>query len=222
MYLTSEPYESDKFGNVYIFGYKFNDNAPSNIRTQFLHMLRGIGTLQFDEANKRRFVEKPLVALSKKIPLRDISCAVYPHSKRSDLNRYQIGVVSRYMDVKLISFEIIKNDVKKITFDYDGFFGKNNYTSKQEIQVRGVIDDMLNKIHNSDYFSIAEPKTKYRDFFRNYFILPDNIKLLGRYDKVLLIDDIVTSGATLFELIKIIKTINPDISIYIYSIIGRE
>jgi hypoxanthine-guanine phosphoribosyltransferase len=217
-------YETKKFENVYWFGYKFKDSVDSKTRAEFIRFLRGLSERKFYAEDKRIFVEKPLAELSKKASIRDIDCIIYPHSKRSDLNTFQCKTVSKYFNGEPISIELIKSEVKRVGFDYKKYFKDNSNKFVNEafkkVAVKSI-DDMMERIHKSDYFSIAELKTKYRHYIKNYLEFKDDTINLNNYKKALIIDDIATTGATLDHIISICKTLNPDIGLYIYSIIGK-
>lgn len=130
---------------------------------------------------------------------------------------------------KIKSFELVKNIPANVNFDwelfdehYDGEVGDTRY---QQIS-KYVNNDLLPKIHSLDYFSIAENvKYKYRNYIMNFLTVPeetqDAFKALTNSDKVLIIDDINTSGATLREMIRVVKTLAPETTIYIFTLIGR-
>ncbi len=222
VHLTKDLYKTSRLDNVYYFGYQYNDNTPTSVRTQFTQMLRGISTRELNEKDKRIFVEKPLALLSKSEPLHEIDCVVFPRSERSNLNNFQIKIVRKYVGGERIFVEAVKNDVKQIGFDYEGYFRDNpKDTQKLEDNQRKSIEEMMDKIHHSDYFHIGSQKTKYRDYFTNYLIFPESIEPLAVANKVLLVDDVATTGATLDLLLKTIKTINPTSEVLIYSIIGK-
>jgi hypothetical protein len=224
--LTNDLYETKRFEGVHRFGYQFKDSIDSKIRSEFIRFLRGLSEKKFYEKDKRIFIEKPLVKLFKKAPIGTIDCVIYPHSKRSDLNTFQLKTISRILKgVIPIPIELIKSEAKKVEFDYENYFRDNSNKFVKEvfkkIAIRSI-DEMMERIHNSDYFSIAELKTKYRPYIKNYLEFKDNKINLNNYKKALLVDDIATTGATLDHIVSICKTLNPDIELYIYSILGKE
>lgn len=222
--LKSEVYESRKFDSVYWFGYKFNENVDSKTRTELIHFIRGLSEKKMREEDKRLFIEKPLVELSKKASVRDIEAVIYPDSPRSDLNVYQGQIVGRYFNKRVIPIRLIKSATKEVEFDYDRYF-EDNYKKFPHAaalkQARLSIDNLMDRIHNSDYFSIAELRTKYRNYIQGYLRFADDTTDLTKYNKVMLIDDIATTGATLDYMIMLCKNLNPEIEIFVYSIIGK-
>lgn len=130
-------------------------------------------------------------------------------------------------DASKYSFELVKKVPTDIQFDFQSFeavYGDNpNY--KQMLD--HVNEDILPKIKRLDYFSLAKNiKPKYRPFISNYLDFP-NIEELQRFEalkaeKILIVDDINTSGSTLNEILRIINRINTDSEIYIYTLIGKR
>jgi hypoxanthine phosphoribosyltransferase len=83
------------------------------------------------------------------------------------------------------------------------------------------------KIHNLTYFSIADNvKPKYRQYIQNYLTIKDisSAKILKSIQngKILIVDDINTSGSTLTEILRIVHNINNNCEIFIFTLIGKE
>ena len=132
---------------------------------------------------------------------------------------------------------------KDIEFDYDSFekevlskttinkYGKEIpcYNQRQKQEVLHKIEEMMNDIHNKDYFSIARDfgvKSKYRKFLNNFYMFR-NEKEKAEFKnllkpKILLVDDILTSGTTVLFLIKTIKMLNPEAEVTVFTLIGKE
>ena len=225
-------YNSDFLGNIYYFGYKFTDTASRKDRTTIIHWLKTIDKENcIDNNSLSRFIQKPLINLDKEEDLSSFSAIVYPRSNRSPLTMQinkEIGnLTQRYTDK--ISYELIKNIPDNISFDWDLF----NYNYEGEIgdnqynQIYNYIENVLiPKIHNLSYFSIADSvKPKYRKYIQNYLMFDNKetenaIKSIQK-GKILVVDDINTSGSTLIEILRLIKAINNDCEIYIFTLIGK-
>ena len=87
---------------------------------------------------------------------------------------------------------------------------------------------MMESIHNSDYFSIARDtkKNRYRQYISNYYKFKDE-KTKQIYNtltnsNVLVIDDIVTSGTTIYHLLNTLRSLNDTNNIVIFSLLGKK
>lgn len=87
---------------------------------------------------------------------------------------------------------------------------------------------MIDNIHKLDYFSIARDvkKNKYRRYIQNYYKFHDeetkDVFMRITNTNVLVIDDIVTSGTTIFHLLKSLRCVNDNNKITIFSLIGKN
>ena len=224
-------HESTFDNNVYYFGYKFNKDVPSKIRSKFIHWIKGLDDTMPDADTIENLVTFPLVELNKEVNLSTFSCTLYPRSNRSDLTRLiQRSAVNVLPRMNIHSFELIKELPKNIEFDwhqfdfdYDGEIGDHRYQ-----QIRDYIDNnLMPRIHALDYFSIAkEVKPRYRPYIKNYLLFENEAKqeafkaLNG--GNILILDDINTSGSTLREILKIVRVLVPDSNIYIFTLIGNK
>ena len=227
--------------NVYYFGYEFlnNDYASSKIRTKFLHELRFNDNFTTQE-NKELFIKTALSKLKKSlnITINDIGIIVYPKS-RSSLNEYILRLFYAITNSCATSFEVIKMLPQNVKFNWKEFRnnelesivnGRPRYTEIQKDQQIEKISKLLDEIHSLDYFSIAEnvKTNKYKSYFSNYFYFSspdmqqdfDDIQKKG--DKILILDDVSTTGATLKEIIKIIRFFNKSSDVILFTLIGKK
>lgn len=132
----------------------------------------------------------------------------------------------------------IKELPGNIEFDYNSFSknilesyanGKPRYTEKQKEEVKAIIGKMMYGIHNSDYFSIAESvkKNLYKPYFKNYlkFKNKDAETLfldLQKNKNILVIDDVATTGSTIFQIIKTIRGFNISSKIVLFTLVGKK
>ena len=156
----------------------------------------------------------------------------------SKVNQYMLRYIYRFAQPTLRKMELVKALPSNISFDMDGFEqsyfndvlenGRPRYTEPQKEVVRQSINQMLELIHQKDYFTIAKDVKKSR--FRPY--MTQFLKFASETDKelyatirkqnVLVIDDVTTSGSTLNEILRSLRIVNDDNNITIFSLIGRK
>lgn len=94
--------------------------------------------------------------------------------------------------------------------------------------MRGIINGMIDLIHQKDYFTIAKDvkKSRFRPYIMNFlkFATEADEQLCRsiRQQNILIVDDVTTSGSTLNEILRTLRILNDDNRITIFSIIGRN
>ena len=222
-------YESTYKNEIYWFGYQFNRDISSKIRSKFIKDLKGIGDNNLTDNQLINFIERPLSALHKKINIYTIDCFIYPLSNRSPLVSKMINVIRDYTshETSRVSFEFVKSAPIDIQFDWESFNADYDDGSQRYYQMRDYIENkLLPAIHDLDYFSIAQcVKSKYRPYIKNYlnFKSDEDIEQFSKLQgsRILILDDINTTGSTLNEILRILNKINSDCEIYIFTLIGR-
>lgn len=224
-------YKSEFGGNVYYFGYAFKDSASRKDRTTIIKWLKGIGEETVSEPTLKNLIDKAILYFNKNINLSEVSCIVSPRSERSALTSVIVKELNNFAQRNTIktSVEFIKSLPKDVSFDwemfddeYEGEIGDNQYN-----QIKNYIEtDLLPKIHNLDYFSIADSvKVKYRRYIKDYLSIDsrsaDIIKSI-QDGKILIVDDINTSGSTLTEILRIVRKINNKCEVFIFTLIGKD
>lgn len=213
--------------NVYWFGYKFEENTTSSQRTDFINYIKGISG-NISEVDLRRFIELPLFSLAREFNTYNVDCFVYPLSQRSQLVTKMIEIIGECTqhDISRCSFELVKNAPTKIEFDWEMFESVHIDKQGYKQMVEHINNEILPKIKQLDYFSLAKNvKPKYRPFITNYIGFP-NIEMLEKFKKlkgsnILIVDDINTSGSTLNEILRILNKVNQNCNIFIYTLIGK-
>lgn len=221
-------YQTELFGNVYWFGYRFEDSADSRSRAKFTRWIKGLSEDKPTETELRQFIERPLSLLNKSVPLSSFNGFVYPISGRSELVSTIIRITNSYLphDTDGISFELIKNIPSNVGFDWNGF--EHDIVDKMSFRDRSryVNKTLLPTIHSSEYFSIGEVPPKYRPYVKDYLIFKDkdteDAMQSIESGRLLLIDDIDTTRSTLKEMLRIVNKVNPKCEVYIFTLIGKE
>ena len=224
--LTKSIQHLQLYGNTFYFAYEFDDSVDSNTRTRFIHDFKFDG-IPFTVRSK--FITRAVDSLDKETNLDSFSTIVYPESKStvvSDILEYIYMCSHKPMR----SFKLVKSLPKDIEFDYEAFtqtrLANGNYTDAQKQEVLNNIKSMMDSIHQLDYFSIARnSKYKYRKYIKDFYRFEDALqekdyKMIAD-EKVLLVDDVTTSGATLALLLQTLKCNMPK-EVVIFSLIGNN
>lgn len=228
-------YSVEGFGNCYHFGYAFADDVDSKVRSEFIRQVKFPES--FDNQNDLSlFISKAAGYLNTAITLPRYNVIVYPQSV-SELNRKMMSVITRLTTATYIEIELVKNLPAQIEFDYDRYKvevldstinGKPRYTPAQKEEAMSNIDKMMQDIHNLDYFSIARnvKKAKLRPFIRNFYKFKDaeaeKVYKELMSNNVILIDDVVTSGTTILNMLNTLRFVNDTNSIVVFSLIGNK
>lgn len=221
--MSDELYYSNIQDNVYVFGYKFRENASREQRTNFLNWLKSHKNMP---NYLSEFINRPLIRLQRDRKIPDIDLVLYP---RSGQNEFVPIIVRAMMAVlggtPMKTAEAVKAAPSEITIDYDALRGacKDDYQYNARLK---VVEKLLEKIRSLEYFSLSrDVKMKYRGYIRNFlkFNLEEKV-IISSIQKgaVLIIDDVNTSNSTLNELIRKVKELNKDCEIYIFTLIGKS
>ena len=234
--LTGNGYEVEAFGKCFYYGYEFGEDVSSTLRSAFIHRVKFSENLQEDAA-LTQFIQKAVNDLSHRINLYDYDLVVMPQSS-SRVNNYMLRYIYRFAQPTLRKMELIKNLPANISFDMDAFTeaylndtlenGRPRYTEIQKEEVRRQISQMLDLIHQKDYFTIAKDvkKSRFRPYMMEFlrFASPvdEEICRTIREQNALVIDDVTTSGSTLGEVLRTLRILNENNRISIFSLIGRK
>ena len=225
-----EIYKNEFSGNTYYFGYRFNDDISSSARSAFIKFLKGYSAPKVNDSDFIQFANRPMKALDKAVKLSEVDAVVYPVSSLNNVVRKLVSIVSNFMPhgIEYVSYELIKNAPNNVKFDYNAFAadrgGKDSQSYKDSLP---YIKNMITKIHSLNYFSIArDVKSKYRKFISDYLVLNNDddthaIRELSSAHKILVVDDINTSGSTLNEILRIVRNFINTAEVFIYTLIGK-
>lgn len=234
--LTGEGYQVEAFGRCFYYGYEFSEQVDSNLRSAFIKYVKFTEQLQ-DNPELTQFIKRAVDNLNRKINLYDYDLVVMPESS-SKVNQYMLRYIYRFAQPTLRKMELVKALPANISFDMDAFEqqyledvlenGRPRYTEAQKAEVKQSIGQMLDLIHQKDYFTIAKDvkKSRFRPYMMQFlkFATQADEELCAtiRQQNVLIIDDVATSGSTLNEILRSLRILNEDNDISIFSLIGRK
>lgn len=230
--LTGKLKSSSIYNNTYFFQYEFGDDISSNLRSKFIHALK-FDQIQLGEANVKMFIDNAMANLNKVINLANVDVVIYPQSS-SSLTRDIVDKIDSFTDSeRYIKLEVVKKAVDEINFNWEKF---EKYCENHDIpaNARSIMKKkmlkMLDDIHALDYFSIAKniKDQKYKKFLNTIYKFYDDksINLIKtiKNKKILIIDDIYTSGVTIEQIIKTYQMLDPDDSntLTVFTLIGKS
>lgn len=218
-------------GDVYWFGYSFSSDVSSNERTKFIHSLKGLSEQSMDDEDVKKFIELPVEALDRIHKLSSFDFFVYPVSGRSPLVTNMIREVGNWVqrDIHDVSFKLVKSIPSDVEFDWNRFRRDYYSDSKEGLnrfnQMSSYVEEvLLPNISNGDYFSIArDVKAKYRPYIKNFLSFEDDVASLyeSKGSDVLVVNDVNTTGSTLYEILRILDKVNSSLNVYIFTLLGK-
>ena len=234
--LTGDGFQVEAFGKCFYYGYEFGDEVDGSVRSAFIRYVKFSERLQ-EDPDLTQFIQKAVNDLNRRINLYDYDLVVMPESS-SRVNQYMLRYIYRFAQPTLRKMELIKNLPSNISFDMDAFNeaylddvlenGRPRYTEPQKQEVRDSIQQMLDLIHQKDYFTIARDvkKSRFRPYMMQFLRFAskadEELCQTIRQQNVLVIDDVTTSGSTLGEILRTLRILNEDNRITIFSLIGRR
>lgn len=227
----TELHKSSIQGKVYRFGYEFKSDVASSDRSQLIKWIKGLLPDKPTPQELYQLISAPLALFDKEYNLASFDCVVYPDSLRSELVQNIVKVANRALqhDISRPTYRLVKQLPQDVEFDWDMFdstFGEDKGSNRYN-QMRQTIEKMMSALKQKTYFSIAESvKPKYREYIKNYLTVESEEEkkaLAGlQSGKILIIDDINTTGATIDEILRVVQSINSDCQIFIFTLIGKE
>ena len=234
--LTGEGYQVEAFGKCFYYGYEFSDQVDGNVRSAFIKHVKFTDDLP-NNPDLTQFIKKAIDQLNRRINLYDYNLVVMPESS-SRVNLYMLRYIYRFAQPLLRKMELVKSLPASISFDMDAYEqsylndvlenGRPRYTQAQKEEVKQSIGKMLDLIHQKDYFTIARDvrKSRFRPYMMNFlrFASEQDKELCAtiRNQNILVIDDVTTSGSTLNEILRVLRILNEDNKVSIFSLIGRK
>ena len=196
-YATMKPYEGKLSNGKFFAAYqKDKNNLDKSMYDEVLRAIKGKSSkLKMDQESYNAFLNRTAAYLSKIIRDNEIDTIIKMDSA-STLVTDLVNEINRrlpvYFDIHTFDKVLFKNpNVEEIFVDTGD--------AKLSSQMQTIIND-LKRIHTTGQFNIKDIKLpQTRKFFRNWLKLKDNFNQYIFDKNVCIVDDYVTSGATLNE-----------------------
>lgn len=240
-----EPYfqQSTIDTHTYWFGYSFNDGQSNPRRDEFIQFMKHVQPENWSDPNDEwsdpiytsdNITEPELNAMIFRsmnrihISDRDIDTIIYPESKSGNLVSMIVKQIRQAMSSKprLKVEEVLKAKPSDIQFNFDQF---HKDLEKGELTVPDFVTDdyieeMMEEIHSTKAFSLRRcvHPVALRRYVSGFYSSTNVETKIFDSDVILIVDDFGTSGTTIRELIRVVRSINKTCEIYIFTLMGNR
>ena len=241
----SEPYfqQSAIDGNVYWFGYSFNDGQSNPRRDEFIQFLKTVqpeklvdpedewsGFDYNDETITETDLNTMITRSLSRLHLNkySVDVVVYPESRSGNLVKMIVRCIRRFLASvhEVPASELSKADSDSIDFDYVQYARD---LDADVIDVPDYVDDeyianMMYKARSAKVFSLRKyiKPPVLRNYISNFYKISQNIDVIESASTILVVDDFGTTGSTIRELIRNIRKYNQNCEIYIFTLMGNR
>ena len=222
----------------YVYGYEYLDKATAREIKQFRQYVKNLG-MGYDLWNENpdhdveEFIERAIFNFDRIYDLKSFGATVHIEStKQNSVVSYMAGVIADIADNAQIGFKLIKKMYSDVTFNMQKAFevmkSSGKYASDNEIY------DFLNAAQNR-FESLKKSNRLFemkkfvprelREGFENYleFKTPQEKWVYEQLQgiDVLIFDDFLTSGATVKEIIRYLKSINDNNTLTVFVLVKQ-
>ena len=222
--------KSNILKNTYLYGYEFTRSASTYAKIAFMEHLKSFYLFDGEDEelrdNFQQFILAPLAKLGPK--LRKLNCIVYPQS-RSDLNRLVVQAIKDNTLIpgsNLLSFELLKRNVNDIQLEIDSFEEayKGKISDEEYKKALEEAESCIIKLRRDPYFSISSIPKHIRPHVTPFLHFPDEARVRSAItgSKVLVVDDIGTTGATVLTCCRAIYKLGEPKNITVFTVLGNK
>lgn len=217
----------------YIYGYSYTSNANSTDKRKFRNYVKGLdGQSGLYSEDVQEFVDRGILRIENYCKFSDFGATVTIDSTKSDYSLVDIidNQLSEYLDGSYIPFRLIKQTYDNVEFDANKATSSMHAAGKSEAYIQKEIKFTLQKFEelksSGELFQMKRfmPKELRAGFshylkFRNEEEKEIYMSLQGI--NVLIFDDFMTSGATIKEIIRYLKSINDKNTLTVFVLIKQ-
>ena len=218
-------FEKDRFckssfdGFDYYYYVSFLKDMDYVLRNEFIKKIKNNSVSELDR-DTYLLLHNSILEFRGNVGFDKYNMIIYPDTSHNQLVRHLADFIKSFLvchKAKTKMYEIQKTSPERIIVDE---IAKNK---KSDEEINSFLDD----IHKLDYFSIAKNGGPFRKYVRNFLDVEDGelmirIKESTCDTKILLFDDINTTGSTLREMIRKLHKYNPNLKFDIYTVIGKD
>jgi len=165
-----------------------------------------------DNKDKEQLINKAVIGFNSIYPISNFDLIIYPKSS-SELNSILAHKVKeKASSVKCADEGFVKSAIKDIKIDYDSFLNSAKTPEEKEKRKKQLDYDLKHSTETGT-FQIKKVHQFRKKLFSNYIKFnSENSKeiynLINNNGRILIVDDILTTGSTLGEMIKLLYQYN--------------
>ena len=230
--------------NIYWFGYQFNGHLEKDYRDACIEYLKNVqvepeindenmyddivisdeGISNIDLYN---MIERSMRGIN--LDNLSVDTIIYPESTTNNLVYQIVDSIKTYLrdSIRLTTLAVKKANPANITIDIDrcmSDISSGRLDDNDGMITKSYLTDLQNKIRNLDQFSLRNDihPICLRRYVGNFIEFRDVNNALANADKVLIVDDFKTTGTTLSEIARIIRSYNNHCQIYVFTLLGNS
>lgn len=223
---TSGEFNDD--GIKYVYGYKYAPNATQTQKKLVRDFIKAGNTSRDIE----HFIENAILEIEHIKPLNSFGALVRikPSKYPSILSQIE-NILTSYAEVPYYRFELIKQTYDKVTFNREKAYQLLIDKGLDEIAAEDKINFVENKFEqlkaSGELFQMKRfLPTSIRGAFSD-FLMFENESQRKLYESlqdvdVLIYDDFLTSGSTVKEIIRYLKSFNPNNTLTVFVLINQR
>ncbi len=216
--LTKNTVQFSKGGIKLFSAYKFNIKEKElngynlkGLTDSFKASLKANSEL-INSSDKEKFIKEGVERFNFEVGVDNFNFALYPRSSSGLVNVLAKELKSKSSSINLIDEAFIKNSLENIKIDYDSYLASAKTPQDKKKREYQLKSDFKRATKNGK-FEIKKVFQNRKSLFSNFLIFNSEVdkKLFESIEngKVLIIDDIYTSGTTIVEMFNLLKQYAP-------------
>lgn len=195
--------------NVY-FSWNFNSHADSQQISLFRKQLKNGNMIS--EQDKQAMINKGVIGFDSQFDINSFDIVVFPKSSSPLVSQIAKTIKAKSTNLLFADEVIVKSSIENINIDYDAYLRSATTPEEKEKRKLQLDKDFKHATKNGP-FEIKKIHQFRKRVFSNYLTFRDDTSrqiynaLSG--GKVLIVDDYLTTGSTLTELIRLLVSFNP-------------
>jgi len=183
----------------------YKRNLGSKDFAEIVSAIKKKSDVNIDKETYEFFIKRTAIYLTSNISdiMKNVDVILMPPTSSFILDDIVKFISERKPNIKIIKDSFVKNSPNEIKIDYDH--------QKMTDSIKKELEDIISRATKSGVFQVKKVRKQNRKFLYNTMIMNNSkIKESYIYDKnVLILDDLLTSGFTIKQMMSAISLFNP-------------
>lgn len=199
-----------KSGIQVYYAWNFNKNANPEEIALFRKQLKK-GEMISDQ-DKISMINKAVIGFDSKFDIGLFDIVIFPKSSSPLVRQIAQTIKAKSSNLLFADEVIVKNAIENIHIDYDTYL-RSAKTPEEKLQRKKDLANDFNRAIKNGPFEIKKVHQFRKRMFSNYLTFKDDtsrqIYNILSGGNVLMVDDYLTTGSTLTEMIRLVSSCNP-------------